>query len=110
MAHRLPAESWIEPFMDAVEGQNYRWLIGDREARRISQLLEYDIRKTGFLGFNMNSLPKTCPRCGKQTEVADWWVRALLRIVLSTGSYRRQVLHCPRPWDPLEGMDHQGIA
>ena len=60
--------------MDPEEGQLYKWFVGEAEVRRISELVDYDVRKLGFLGFNMNTLPKPCPHCGKPTEVLDWCV------------------------------------
>ena len=59
---------------DGVEGPSYAWAIGQEEERRISQLLDYDIRDLDFVGFNMNTVPKVCPHCGKETEIYDWCV------------------------------------
>ncbi|KAI0704789.1 hypothetical protein C8Q76DRAFT_683865 [Earliella scabrosa] len=80
----------------------YAWIIGDEEARRISELLGNDIRETEFLGLYLSAPPQPCSHCGKDTEVIDWMWTALNRGVhskemifhsLKTGALSKKKAH-----------------
>ena len=65
-----------EPASDAVDAYTYAWFVDSDEEHRLAKLLglenESDFHELDFLGFYMNSPPKVCPHCGKETEIIDW--------------------------------------
>ncbi|KAI0704791.1 hypothetical protein C8Q76DRAFT_752836 [Earliella scabrosa] len=88
----------VEEFTEPI----YAWIIGDEEARRISELLGNDIRETEFLGLYLTAPPEPCSHCGKDTEVIDWVWTALNRNVhskemifdsLKAGSFSKKKTH-----------------
>ncbi|KAI0737154.1 hypothetical protein C8Q80DRAFT_436071 [Daedaleopsis nitida] len=93
----LPQDSYyVEVKSDGHEGPSYAWAIGEEEERRISELLDHDIRDLDFVGFNMNTVPKICPHCGKETEIYDWYVSHRPLAVRGTMTSERLMMSsCP---------------